>query len=433
MGSAVKVRNRISVLLLASLLLIAGWVVLPSASAAKTAGKDGAQTPYSRHHGKLPVDTIKYKPGTGSGVPTLIQNLRVMTDKNVTRLVLDLDRAVRFTESRRSNPDRVIIELKNAKLGKTARTRVSSGTIPQSFAVTQTPHRAVTVALKPSVMATYKVLPLSHPPRLVVDVYSRPPAPVQRTSEPASPSGAPSLGESSAKPMPSSQKSFRTIVIDPGHGGKDPGAKGHHGTEEKDVTLQIGLQLRDLLAKMGSTRVLMTRERDVFVELEDRAKFANSNEADLFISIHVNSHPQRSVKGLEIYHFGEAKDQRALEVAARENGTPLNSTGVGWEYLVADLLTTKKIEESLELAWATKEAMVGHLNGHYDTVDHGVKTAPFYVLRYTSMPSILTEIAFVSNPVEEEMMRTRSFQTRVAEALFDGVKAFFNANRQPGK
>jgi len=215
-----------------------------------------------------------------------------------------------------------------------------------------------------------------------------------------------------------------TIVIDPGHGGKDPGARGHRGTEEKDITLKVALKLRDLLSQQRGIRILMTRERDEFIELEDRAKFANRHEADLFVSVHVNSHPQRSVKGIEIYHFGEAKDQRALEVAARENGTPLNNTGVGWEYLVADLLTAKKIEESLELAWTAKEAMVANLNGRYNLLDHGVKTAPFYVLRFTSMPSILAEIAFISNADEEELLRTNRFTTLVAEALMEGVKSF---------
>jgi len=176
-------------------------------------------------------------------------------------------------------------------------------------------------------------------------------------------------------------------------------------------------------------RVLMTRDTDVFVELEERAKFANRHEADLFVSIHVNSHPSRSVKGIEIYHFGEAKDQRALEVAARENGTPLSSTGVGWEYLVADLLTTKKIEESLELAWTAKESLVTYMNGRYTVTDHGVKTAPFYVLRYTSMPSILAEIAYISNPAEEVLLRKNIFVRDVAESLLNGVKSFLATDK----
>ena len=173
-------------------------------------------------------------------------------------------------------------------------------------------------------------------------------------------------------------------------------------------------------------RVLMTRDRDVFVELDDRTKFANSQNADLFVSIHVNSHPQRSTRGLEVYHFGRASDRRALEVAARENGTPIETTGVGWQYLVADLLTDKKIEESLELAWTTRQAMVATLNSHYDVADLGVKTAPFYVLRFTTMPSILAEIAFISNPMEERLMQGDAFLTRMAEAIFEGVKAFIN-------
>jgi N-acetylmuramoyl-L-alanine amidase len=235
------------------------------------------------------------------------------------------------------------------------------------------------------------------------------------------------------QPLPPRAKAFTTIVIDPGHGGRDPGAHGYRGTEEKDITLKVGLKLRELLKRDPGVRVLMTRDRDLFVELEDRARFANGNEADLFVSIHVNSHPQRSVRGIEIYHFGEAKDQRALEVAARENGTPLSSTGVGWEYLVADLLTTKKIEASLELAWTTKEAMITHLNGQYALVDHGVKTAPFYVLRFTSMPSILAEIAYISNVAEEDLLRTGAFTTRVAESLHEGVTAFLAASKQPAR
>ncbi len=117
---------------------------------------------------------------------------------------------------------------------------------------------------------------------------------------------------------------------------------------------------------------------------------------------------------------------RALAVAARENGTPIEDTGVGWQYLVADLLTTKKMEESLELAWTTKQALGSHLDTHYDIVDHGVKTGPFYVLCFTAMPSILAEIAFISNPTEERLMQGRGFLSRIAEGIFEGVKAFIN-------
>jgi N-acetylmuramoyl-L-alanine amidase len=370
------------------------------------------------------------KTSSASLVPAIIQNLRSTSSPGFHRLVLDLDRRTRVKKHLVPKPNGVIAEIPNATLSKSAQTKLAGGSIAKSFVITQISSHSVAVSLPSGSFQRYHLLTLTNPPRLVVDVVpSNQPSGAQ-PAEAADPSVS---AIPPPQPAPPPTKSFRTIVIDPGHGGRDPGARGPRGTEEKDITLKVGLKLRDLLSKQPGVRVMMTRDRDVFVELEDRAKYANSLEADLFVSIHVNSHPQRTVKGIEIYHFGEAKDQRALEVAARENGTPLSSTGVGWEYLVADLLTTKKIEESLELAWTTKEAMVTHMNGHYATVDHGVKTAPFYVLRFTSMPSILAEIAYVSNPSEEDLLRTGTFVTRVAESLNEGIKAFLGSAKQPAR
>jgi len=353
---------------------------------------------------------------------TTIQNLRTASSPGLTRLVLDLDAKASPSKHPKLQAEGVTIEIPNATLSHSAKTKLTAGKIAKPFIITQSSERSVEVSLPAGSFQRYKLLTLANPHRLVIDVVpSSDPLtapPVDLTPGLELPLPAP------PQPAQPRAKSFKTIVIDPGHGGKDPGARGQRGTEEKDITLRVALKLRDLLRRQPGIRVLMTRDRDEFVELEDRAKFANGQEADLFVSIHVNSHPQRSVKGIEIYHFGEAKDQRALEVAARENGTPLNSTGVGWEYLVADLLTAKKIEASLELAWTAKEAMVTNLNDRYSLVDHGVKTAPFYVLRFTSMPSILAEIAYISNSAEEDMLRTGLFTTRVAEALMEGVNTF---------
>jgi N-acetylmuramoyl-L-alanine amidase len=283
------------------------------------------------------------------------------------------------------------------------------------------------ISLNLDSIGDYKLLPLNHPYRLVIDVYNKIlPEEIQPTTA-AEPPPPPAIvtrpPAATRRPM---QREVKTIVIDAGHGGKDPGAVGRGGTAEKDITLKVSLLLRDLLTKQLGTQVVMTRDRDVFVELEDRAKFANREDADLFVSIHVNAHPQRGTKGLEVYHFGEASDPRALAVAARENGTPIETTGVGWQYLVADLLTTKKMEESQDLAWSTHQALVGHLNTHYEVIDHGVKTGPFYVLRFTSMPSILAEIAFISNPTEERLMKATPFLTRIAEGIFEGIKTFIH-------
>jgi N-acetylmuramoyl-L-alanine amidase len=375
----------------------------------------------------LSSDQTRVRGTTASLAPVTVRNFRVMTSPEKTRLVLDLDRHTTVIEQRAANPSRVVIALPNAWLSQPAQTKATNGTIPAPFIVTQLPPHAVAVSLPTTSFRAYKHFTLSHPPRLVIDVtphsaqlppYALDPREVpQRSTSPAS------------QPITPHTKGYTTIVIDPGHGGRDPGARGIRKTEEKDITLKVGLQLRELLSKQPGVRVLMTRDRDVFIELEDRAKFANSHEADLFVSIHVNSHPSRMVKGIEIYHFGEAKDQRALEVAARENGTPISNTGIGWEYLVADLLTAKKIEESLELAWNAKEAMVSQMNGQYVVNDHGVKTAPFYVLRFTSMPSILAEVAYISNPDEEALLRNPAFVRDVAQSLYHGIVSFLTNNR----
>jgi N-acetylmuramoyl-L-alanine amidase len=361
--------------------------------------------------------------------PAVIQNLRTAFSPESFRLVLDLDRKTRVKKHLPSREDGLVVEIPHAALSKSAQAKIAQGSLDGRFIVRQTSEDSVTVSLPNGSFQNYALFSLTNPPRLVVDVVPTSTLPSTAPLEMTEPYVTPPPPQ----PVPPRAKAFTTIVIDPGHGGRDPGAHGHRGTEEKDITLKVGLKLRELLRKDPGVRVMMTRERDVFVDLEDRARFANTNEADLFVSIHVNSHPQRSVRGIEIYHFGEAKDQRALEVAARENGTPLSSTGVGWEYLVADLLTTKKIEASLELAWTTKEAMIARMNGQYTLVDHGVKTAPFYVLRFTSMPSILAEIAYISNAAEEDLLRTGTFITRVAESLHEGVTAFLAASKQPAR
>jgi len=277
------------------------------------------------------------------------------------------------------------------------------------------------VSMDLEAVSDYKLLPLQKPSRLVVDLYTKAPVAETPAAAPVNDAAPGAPPGTARKPM---RRDIRTVVIDPGHGGKDPGAVGRTGSAEKDITLKVGLMLRQLLADRLGTQVIMTRDRDVFLELEERTTFANRNNADLFVSIHVNSHGQRGIRGVEVYHFGEASDPRALAVAARENGTPIESTGVGWQYLVADLLTSKKMEESLDLAWSAKQALVSELNPQYEVVDHGVKAGPFYVLRFTAMPSILAEIAFISNPTEERLMHMPAFLKRVAEGIFEGIKAF---------
>jgi N-acetylmuramoyl-L-alanine amidase len=444
----------------ALVVLTATPVSLPMASSANLAFSQGVHAmPTQAPTGRGRKARKRFVPAVAT--PILVRDVRFKAYPDHTRVVLDLQRRTSFTQNRLKNPDRIIIELQNALLGKTAKDRLTETKLPGEIAIAQPHARSVTISLDMNTISDYKLLPLSSPDRLVVDVFNQaPPQPatvslkpvvLSAISEPLPPPlavpavpTAPPAPETAPPPAPPApqikapaqgaapprietravRNDIKIIVIDPGHGGKDPGALGRSGMAEKDITLFVSLRLRELIMKRLGRGVLMTRDRDVFIELEDRAKFANNMGADLFVSVHVNSHPQRSTKGVEIYHFGEATDRRALEVAARENGTPIKDTGIGWEYLVADLLTTKKVQESLELAWTTKKAMISRLDDYYDVEDHGVKTAPFYVLRFTTMPSILAEIAFITNPTEERLMQSDAFLYRIAESIFDGIKTY---------
>lgn len=352
--------------------------------------------------------------------PVLVKNLRFRAYPGYTRLVLDLQRSVAFTKSRKKNPDRILVSLRNARLGRNARAKLRDKEFPREIAITQPNAHSVTVSLDMERISDYKLLLLRRPDRLVVDIVPR--ANAKYAPRPkASATKLTSLGAAGR-----SFRTIKTIILDPGHGGKDPGAIGRRGSREKDITLKVARRLRDLIVQRLGKKVLLTRVRDTFVDLEARANFANKHRGDLFVSIHVNSHSRRSTRGLEVYHFGKASDPEALQVAARENGTPIENTVVSWQYFVADMLTDKKIEASLDLAWTTRKAMIARLNRHYNVVDHGVKTAPFYVLKYTTMPGILAEIAFISNPAEERMMRTNTYLARMALAIFEGLKTYVN-------
>ena len=365
---------------------------------------------------------------------TIIRNIRAHQHKKYTRLVLDLDRDVDPAPSDRRTDTEFHLEFPNTRLLKKAFSKTTNKTFPININFSRNPKGTLVLSITTKKWKRYKWYVLHKPTRIVLDLY---PALSQKTTIVKAP--VPSKGKSPkppvvtntppppvivAPPAASVTRKAMIIVLDPGHGGKDPGALGRKGTREKDIVLKISGHLRDLLAKETKAKVFMTRESDVFIELKDRAIFANRHKADLFVSIHINSHTKKSIKGLELYHFGEASDPRALEVAARENGTPLEDNGPAWQFILADKLHDKKIEDSQEFAWTTKKALVKYLQPFYKIKDHGVKTAPFFVLRMTTMPAILAEIAFISNPSEEKLLKSTTYQKRMARGIFEGIKVY---------
>jgi N-acetylmuramoyl-L-alanine amidase len=215
----------------------------------------------------------------------------------------------------------------------------------------------------------------------------------------------------------------RTIVIDPGHGGIDPGATGRQGLMEKDVTLDIARRLRDKLVKTGNYRVLLTRESDRKVYLKERVAFAKDNKADLFISIHINSLPAEaaSVNYLETYYFGPHTDLRSLELAEKENHDSDYAMG-DFREVIARIGDTLKTEESKELASAIHGRLYSSLKRrNRNLIDAGSKTGPFVVLLGVEVPSVLVEVSCISNKAEETRLSKPEYRDDVAVFLSAGI------------
>jgi N-acetylmuramoyl-L-alanine amidase len=213
-------------------------------------------------------------------------------------------------------------------------------------------------------------------------------------------------------------------VIDPGHGGHDPGSIGRGGLAEKDLVLDLGLRLERMLREELGTEVVMTRSTDVFVPLEERTAIANTKRADLFLSIHANSSRNPRARGIETYFLNFAVDSHAEEVAARENAISA-ATLKDLQNLVKAITLNSKIDESRDFAASIQEAMVTDIRGDFPEVQNrGVRQAPFYVLIGANMPSILAEIAFISNPAEEKLLKASAHRERLARNLFEGVQRY---------
>lgn len=223
------------------------------------------------------------------------------------------------------------------------------------------------------------------------------------------------------------------VVIDPGHGGKDPGALGK-AHKEKDITLSVSLKLAELLRKDPLFRPLLTRETDVFVELNTRAEIANKAHADLFLSIHCNANPRRDVAGSETYALGEHKTEENLSVVMRENSAILLEEGYqqtygGFDpnseeaYIIFSLMQHAYLKQSLRLAKKIEEQMASRTKRQ----SRGVKQAGFLVLWRTSMPAVLCEIGFITNPEEEKYLASEAGQEHVAQAIYQALRQYVAA------
>ncbi len=364
---------------------------------------------------------------SSGGAKAVLTGVRHTSSRSYTRVTLHLSAEVRYksnflaAEPSRDLPARVYVDLLGTRLGmNSSRPIAVQDGLLRRIRVGQFSPDVVRVVLDMSSLSDYKTFLLPDPYRLVVDILGQggevpaSPAKINKKREPA-----PSPGNNQGRAV-----GLRKIVLDPGHGGKDPGATGLGGIAEKDIVLSIAKKLARKLKKEMGVEVVLTRKNDTFIPLEDRTAIANAEEADLFISIHTNASPSPQMRGVETYYLDNTNDEASIRLAARENGTSRRSI-TDLQFILSDLTQNLKLEDSITLAHRLHSSLVSHLGHRYGEVkDLGVKKALFYVLVGARMPSVLVELFFITNRHDARALTQKAYQDSIVEALFQGIKKY---------
>jgi N-acetylmuramoyl-L-alanine amidase len=392
--------------------------------------KEGASESGSLPEVKEPVFPQKNSDRVGLDLAE-VTNLRFWSNPSYTRVVIDVDKEVPYThrllkkDPAIGKPQRLYIDVNEARMGANLKPMVPIGDdlLRKARAARHTPD-TVRVVLDIKSLDKFKIFSLKNPFRIVLDING---VPRKRSSkrpfkEEVGKPGGPVPKGSLAKQL---ALGVRRIVIDPGHGGKDPGGVGYDKhILEKNVTLEVSRRLAKMIRQRLGCEVVLTRDRDVFLSLEERTAMANTKSADIFISIHANASRNRNARGVETYFLNLATDDEAILVAARENATSTKNIS-DLQAILNDLMKNAKVNESSRLAGHVQKALVRTLKPKYKRIkDHGVKQAPFYVLLGAEMPCILVEIAFISNPKECRRLNTTSYQQDVVDGIVTGIQEY---------
>ncbi len=389
-----------------------------------------------------------------------VERIRHATSDGHTRVVIDLDGAAEYkatllaADPKHSVPARFFVDLTRARLGKAVRrdVRVGDGRIAR-IRVGQYDERTTRVVIELAGRVRPKVFTLASPPRVVMDFAGRAVAPAQRSApkaaeKPKAPSAATTRNASAvrtspapAKPaVPAASRSAAgrraRIVLDPGHGGRDPGAVGVRGATEKYLTYDIATRVARKLRTRLNAEVLLTRTNDSYISLPRRKDAANHASADAFVSIHCNAARNSKANGIETYYLKNTNDRATLRLARLENGVDALIDGADVSndadlpYILSDMVQGYKEADSRLLAGHVQRELVRQAGTRYKSVkDLGVKQGPFYVLDGTYMPAILVETAFVTNATEAARLRSPEYRDTLAEGIYRGIERYLQDNR----
>ncbi|MFB0508440.1 MAG: N-acetylmuramoyl-L-alanine amidase [Thermodesulfobacteriota bacterium] len=355
-----------------------------------------------------------------------VTRIKYWSNPDYTRVVIYVDKELPYRsrllkmDPSINKPPRLYIDIDSAKISPdlTQPIPIHDGLLKMARAGQNSPD-TVRVVLDIESIKDYKVFPLNDPFRIVIDIFG------------VSSSEGKALAaiEEKQPVLQPSQPSIERIVIDPGHGGRDPGAIGPSGLMEKDVVLEIAKVLRKQLEKRGY-EISLTRETDIYLPLEERTAIANTKKADLFVSVHANASRKRGARGIETYILNFPSDEEAMELAARENAISTKRL-TDLQIILYDLMLNAKVNESGRLAHHVQQSLNTSLNHRESSHrDRGVKQAPFYVLMGARMPAILAEVSFISNRREERRLKSRRHLDKIAAAIAEGLNGYIEETRR---
>jgi N-acetylmuramoyl-L-alanine amidase len=389
---------------------------------------------------------------------TRVTGIRHISTPTYTRVVIELEKPVKYdfnvlkAEPSHKRPRRLYLDLKESYV-----TTDMDSNIPirdgllQAARAGQYAKGIVRVVLDIQNIGGYKIFPLYDPFRIVVDVSSvEKPEPVKtaKNSKPLKNGKKPKPENGTSAPVQHGTKkaeepdntativsqlnlNVKKIVLDPGHGGRDPGCLFEDNLKEKDIVLNLARILsKKIQEKIPGCEVVLTRDKDAFVPLDERTGIANAQKADLFISLHVNAHKQNNVAGLETYFLNIATDESAMMAAARENATSEKNIS-DLQSILKDLMLNTNIHESSKLAYDIQKGMLDNLTPNFNPVkDLGVKQAPFYVLIGANMPAILLETGFITNPIERKRLQSPEYLEELAAGMVNGIRQYIGSISQ---
>jgi N-acetylmuramoyl-L-alanine amidase len=357
-----------------------------------------------------------------------VKDLRHWSYPDYTRVVIELsgEAALKGTPQKLppadGRPERLYLDLDGVWVGTRYVDGVPVGDgLLRGVRIGQNTERAARVVLDLQTYARHRVMLLTHPDRLVIDVFGT--RAVARATAPVPTPAPPGPGHETTPRLPADLRIPQTIVLDAGHGGHDPGAIGVGGLREKDVTLRLALALEPRLRERGF-QVVMTRNGDRTLSLEERTAIAEGSGGDLFVSLHANAAPRRALHGIETYYPDANHERHSLRVAARENGVSRSQLNA-LQRTLAKLRVGEVSPQSRRLAEHLQQELVTGLPSEYRPVpDLGVKKGPFYVLFLSSMPSVLVESGFVTHAGEAKRLRDDRYVSALAERIAEGIAAY---------